>query len=136
MGSPYRMTPGDRNATTPPWERVEHLHDSDLPLSQLAESDRPPLTVPATSIYPLRRRRELVHVHRRHRTGRTEPAGENIEVYGSHTGLGLNPAVMVAILDRLAQPEDDWQQFRSPIAMRPFYPRLVAWTPASDSVRT
>ena len=30
---------------------------------------------------------------------------DNIEVYGSHIGLGVNPAVLNAIADRLAQPE-------------------------------
>ncbi len=36
---------------------------------------------------------------------------ENIEVVASHLGLGMNPAAMYAIADRLAQPEDDWQPF-------------------------
>ena len=36
---------------------------------------------------------------------------ENIEVYASHLGLGLNPAALFAIADRLAQPEGAWQPF-------------------------
>ncbi|MEO0981314.1 MAG: alpha/beta hydrolase [Pseudomonadota bacterium] len=36
---------------------------------------------------------------------------ENIHVPGSHVGLGVNPLVMVAIADRLAQSEDDWKPF-------------------------
>ena len=36
---------------------------------------------------------------------------ENIEVYSSHTGLGVNPAVLYAIADRLAQPRNRWQRF-------------------------
>jgi pimeloyl-ACP methyl ester carboxylesterase len=36
---------------------------------------------------------------------------ENIEVLASHCGLGVNPAVMVAIADRLAQPEGKWAPF-------------------------
>lgn len=36
---------------------------------------------------------------------------ENIEVLASHCGLGVNPAVMVAIADRLAQPEGEWKPF-------------------------
>ncbi len=39
------------------------------------------------------------------------PQTENIEVLASHCGLGVNPAVMVAIADRLAQPEGDWHPF-------------------------
>ena len=36
---------------------------------------------------------------------------ENIEVMGSHIGLGWNPAVLYAIADRLAQPEGRWKYF-------------------------
>lgn len=36
---------------------------------------------------------------------------ENIVVPASHTGLGVNPLVMVAVADRLAQPEGEWAPF-------------------------
>jgi hypothetical protein len=36
---------------------------------------------------------------------------ENIEVVGSHLGLGFNPAVLFAVSDRLAQAEGQWQPF-------------------------
>ncbi|MEL6726990.1 MAG: alpha/beta hydrolase [Pseudomonadota bacterium] len=36
---------------------------------------------------------------------------ENIVVPASHVGLGVNPLVMVAVADRLAQPADDWVPF-------------------------
>lgn len=36
---------------------------------------------------------------------------ENIEVMASHIGLGVNPTVMFAIADRLAQNEGEWQPF-------------------------
>lgn len=36
---------------------------------------------------------------------------ENIEVQGSHCGLGHNPAVVYAVADRLAQPEGAWKPF-------------------------
>lgn len=39
------------------------------------------------------------------------PQTENIEVHASHVGLGVNPLVMYAIADRLAQPEGKWQPF-------------------------
>lgn len=37
---------------------------------------------------------------------------ENIEVLASHIGLGVNPAVMLALADRLAQPEGQWAPFQ------------------------
>lgn len=36
---------------------------------------------------------------------------ENIEVRGSHVGLGANPAVLYAVADRLSQPEGAWKPF-------------------------
>lgn len=36
---------------------------------------------------------------------------QNIEVRGSHCGLGVNPAVLFAVADRLAQDPADWHAF-------------------------
>lgn len=36
---------------------------------------------------------------------------ENIEVHGSHTGMVVNPIVLHAIADRLAQTDGKWQRF-------------------------
>jgi len=36
---------------------------------------------------------------------------ESIEVYGSHCGLGVNPSVIFAVADRLAQAEGQWAPF-------------------------
>lgn len=36
---------------------------------------------------------------------------ESIEVYGSHCGLGVNPSVIYAVADRLAQAESEWAPF-------------------------
>ncbi len=36
---------------------------------------------------------------------------DNIEVYASHVGLGINPSVFFAVADRLAQATDEWQPF-------------------------
>jgi hypothetical protein len=48
---------------------------------------------------------------------------ENIEVFGSHCGLGHNPAVLLAIADRLAQPEDAWAPFTPPRRLHHLFPR-------------
>lgn len=39
------------------------------------------------------------------------PQTENIEVGGSHVGLGVNPAALYVIADRLAQGEASWAPF-------------------------
>ncbi len=50
---------------------------------------------------------------------------ENIEVYASHCGLGVNPSVMIAIADRLAQPEGRWEPFAPPAATRWMFPKTA-----------
>ncbi|MGJ3626009.1 hypothetical protein AB5I41_01755 [Sphingomonas sp. MMS24-JH45] len=48
---------------------------------------------------------------------------DNIEVHGSHCGLGVNPAVLYAVADRLAQPEGAWQPLDRSAGLRSwFYP--------------
>lgn len=48
---------------------------------------------------------------------------ENIEVLASHLGLGVNPAAIYAIADRLAQPEGEWQPFAPKGLAALIYPR-------------
>jgi hypothetical protein len=85
----------------------------------LPEDDKPPLSVPSTAIYS--RTDGVVRWYTC-----IERAGdlrENIEVRGSHSGLGWNPAVLVAIGDRLAQPEGTWRPFRPPCGTAHLFPR-------------
>ena len=123
LGSPYRMVDGDRSAAQAMWDQVKHLHDGDLEVLGLREQDRPPLVVPATSFYsrtdgvaPWQTCIDEVREHT-----------ENIEVRGSHVGMGVNPAVVYAILDRLSQPEGDWRPFAAPPVIRSWYPRPANW---------
>jgi pimeloyl-ACP methyl ester carboxylesterase len=48
---------------------------------------------------------------------------ENIQVHASHCGLGVNPSVMVAIADRLAQAEGTWKPFEPTLAHKWMFPR-------------
>lgn len=50
------------------------------------------------------------------------PLSENIEVISSHVGLGIHPAVLFAIADRLAEDPDDWQPFSRAGWRRLIYP--------------
>lgn len=51
------------------------------------------------------------------------PLTENIEVHASHCGLGVNPSVMVALADRLAQAEGAWKPFEAKLSQRWMFPR-------------
>ena len=64
-----------------------------------------------------------------------EPGGltENIEVSAaSHVGLGVNPAVLYAVADRLAQPEGAWRPFdRSGLRSLVYNdPKAADWFPS------
>jgi pimeloyl-ACP methyl ester carboxylesterase len=77
-----------------------------------------PLPVPSTSIYS---RSDGIVAWRACR----EPEGpgrENVEVRGSHIGLGFNPAALWVIADRLAQPIGAWEPFRPSPIVAPFFP--------------
>jgi pimeloyl-ACP methyl ester carboxylesterase len=71
-------------------------------------ADRPPLPgVPCTAIFS---RTDGVVAWPR-TVERVSGLSESIEVYGSHLGLGVNPSVLFATADRLAQPEGKWRPF-------------------------
>ena len=125
LGSPYRMVEGDRSSVMAVWKRFEHLHDADVDLNRIAEQERPKLTVPATSVYS---RRDGVAPWQTC-IDEIGPLAENIEVYGSHSSLGVHPAVTFAVLDRLRLPEGQWRPFRAPCTLSPWYPRPVSWRP-------
>lgn len=57
---------------------------------------------------------------------RPGPRRESVEVVGSHIGLGHNPAVVVVVADRLAQPEGEWSPFRAPTGLSRLFPEPVA----------
>jgi hypothetical protein len=63
--------------------------------------------VPATSVYS---QTDAVVPWQRslHAAG---PSLENVEIRGSHLGFGHNPAALIVIGDRLAQPEGSWRPF-------------------------
>jgi pimeloyl-ACP methyl ester carboxylesterase len=46
---------------------------------------------------------------------------QNIQVWGSHCGLSMNPMVWFLLAERLAQPEDGWQPFKSSSWRQMFY---------------
>jgi pimeloyl-ACP methyl ester carboxylesterase len=68
---------------------------------------REPPPAPCTSIYS----RTDGIVHWRQSLEPESDHTENIEVPGSHCGLGFNPLVLYAIADRLSQAEGAWRPF-------------------------
>jgi len=120
LGSPFQLRPGDRTAASGLFETLADRFDPAFFDGALqSEADRPALPVPATAIYS--RGDGVVRWYTC--LEREGPHRENIEVRGSHTGLGFNPAVVVAILDRLSQREGSWRPFRPPPGLGYLYPK-------------
>ena len=106
----YEWASGQRMATTPgprPYRAV-------------------PDDVPSTSIYS----RSDGVVAWRASLQAEGPLAENVEVVGSHVGLGVHAPVLYAVADRLAQREGEWKPFDPPWALRAMYPD--PHRPASD----
>ncbi len=75
----------------------------------LARRLRQPPPVPTTSIYS--RTDGIVAWQTCRHTARAGQQVEDVEVTGSHTGMGWNPAVLRVIADRLAQRPGHWRPY-------------------------
>ncbi|MFN0162537.1 MAG: esterase/lipase family protein [Burkholderiales bacterium] len=103
LGTPFTGNPRATNAWRL-YELVSGQRAADHPLrEQIAKA--PP--VPTTSLYS---KTDGV-VAWKCCINEPGPLVENLEIQASHTGMGLNPAALYAIADRLAQPEGKWQRF-------------------------
>ena len=86
--------------------------------SPLRAATTVPSHIPATSIYS----RSDAIVPWQASQLPAGPRRENIEVRGSHLGLGHNPSVLVIVADRLALADNGWAPFRPPRWARPWLP--------------
>jgi pimeloyl-ACP methyl ester carboxylesterase len=105
LGSPISNDRGHSNARRL-FEYLNGKEPEPLKAGRYQKLDEAP-PVPTTSI--LTRTDGVVNW----RGSVQKPGGqtENIVVHASHIGLGVNPSVMLAIADRLAQAEGTWKPF-------------------------
>ncbi len=122
LGTPFNADPKANNSWRLfEWVSGQRIDEVDpVTLRQIRQT--PP--VPTTSIYS---RTDGV-TSWRCCVDQEGPRAENIRVPGSHCGLGANPLVLHAVLDRLAQAEGDWRRFR-----RSGLKRLLYWRPRGPS---
>jgi len=105
LGSPFANDITATNATRL-YEALSGEGINDNP--EIREAIAGDLQVPATSIYS----RTDGIVNWRTSLLRPSDTAENIEVHlASHIGLGVNPAALWAVADRLAQAEGEFRQF-------------------------
>ena len=106
LGSPFAGDPRSTNV----WRLYEmmsgqRLKDPDT-RAQLSESFSPP-PVPSTSIFS----KTDGIVAWQSCVEPESPTTDNIEVPGSHCGLGVNPIALFAVAERLSQAEGSWKPF-------------------------
>lgn len=103
LGTPFGGDPKATNA----WRFYEFASGLKLDDARMLHHLKEAPPVPTTSIFsrsdgvvawPLSLQRE-------------SKQAENIEVVASHIGLGMNPAALYAMADRLAHPEGGWKKF-------------------------
>jgi hypothetical protein len=105
LGSPFA---NDVRATNATWAYEALSGETVEQQSELGTAIAGDLPVPATSIYS----RTDGIVNWRTCLLRPSNTAENIEVrLASHVGLGVNPAALWAVADRLAQAEGEFRQF-------------------------
>lgn len=117
LGSPFAGSPRSTNA----WRVYEWASGQKSDDPQVHERLRGALTMPTTSIYS---KTDGIVAWPSSIDVET-PISENIEVYASHLGLGVNPAVLYAVADRLSQPQGGWKPFDRSGVRSIIYPRAA-----------
>jgi pimeloyl-ACP methyl ester carboxylesterase len=125
LGTPVQLRGRRGRAASQVFDRLASLHLAP-PLAVRPWREPAGLRVPATSVYS---RSDGIAPWKMCRLS-PGTRRENVEVYGSHLGLGHNPTVLLVLADRLAQPPGSWHPFRPGPLMRWAYPGLPpgSWT--------
>jgi pimeloyl-ACP methyl ester carboxylesterase len=126
LGSPLQAQPHATNAWRV-FQLVSGYRVDDPHIARIAAKD---LRVPLTAILS----KSDGIVNWRLSVAPAGPQRESIEVAASHLGLGVNPAVLWAIADRLAQPDGEWRPFRRSGHWRPLFFRDPARARIADLV--
>ena len=122
LGTPFAGSPKSTNAwriyemATGRNTDMEHTN-YDLPMA--------PAAVPTSSVYS-RSDGIVAWQGSIQASCKVNPHTENIEVFASHVGIGLNPSAWWVVADRLAQKQESWKPFVAPelLGLRKFiYPR-------------
>jgi len=119
MGSPFRNTSTGTNVR---WlyNVISEFDPDTLGEDFLDKISRPP-PVPTTAIFS---KTDGIAAWHTSCERIAHPEVENIIVKGSHIGLGFNPRALIAIGDRLAQPEGQWKPFQPKGTFRLFYQKV------------
>jgi len=128
LGSPFQLHAGERNLTNAgeAYDAVSVMHSARAG-RYVPREGRPPMPVPTTNIYTRADGvvpwQSCVDIDGDH--------SENIEIPGSHAGLGHNPVALALIADRLTQPDGTWHPYAATGCLRALV--RVGPVPTSDT---
>lgn len=113
LGSPFRLTDSRHSRADAAFRRYSHLHVNPAALPRRRDLPRP-IAAPSTALYS--KLDGIVPWQ----SCTVDPGAlqENVAVHSSHLGMGVNPAALWVIADRLAQTEEGWRPFRAPAMAR------------------
>jgi pimeloyl-ACP methyl ester carboxylesterase len=116
LGSPFALTDSSQSRADKAYRSRSYLHASGrVPTrDQVAR----PITVASTAVYS---RRDGI-VSWPACIEPESPQHENVEVRCAHLGVGVDPATLWLVADRLAQPAGKRPPFRPPTLLRRLYP--------------
>lgn len=123
LGSPVRAEARRSTNASPLFEALRAIHVPGHPLLDGGQ----PLSVPVTAVHT----RSDGIVPWKTCLIEDAPNAENLRVRGSHVGLGVNPAALYVVADRLAQPGGGWTRFEAPAPYR----RIVTVVPGATALR-
>ena len=127
LGSPFQMeSPNETNASKV-HEIMRSRYSDSVELPRLPDWTRDPMPVPATAIFS----RTDGIVSWDDCIDTPTDSTENIEVYGSHCGLGHNPSALLVIGDRLSQSPNRWRRFVAPRPFQHLFPSTDGVQPPS-----
>lgn len=122
LGSPVDSRRGNGSRLSALYDLInpeDESVDSDAFTVQLAEA--PP--VPCSMVYS--HDDGIVHWQTCMQEQSGNATSENIRVYGSHSGMGFNPAIYYILANRLSQAEGSWHPFRAPLWLQGLYPATI-----------
>lgn len=115
LGSPFNIHPDEYTSVNRLYEYMARTHDFERDRESL---DVDQIDVPSTAAYT---RTDGIVAWQGCLQSEDEQS-ENIEVYGSHCGLGTNFSVAYLVADRLRHTKATWQPFEPPRVLRCLYP--------------
>lgn len=119
LGSPFGGITGENNIEWV-YEMVtgRKITETNHIPEEIVRNIPKPTSVPTTAIYS---KGDGVVAWQHCMEKKEGPITENVEVMGSHIGMGHNPAILACIAERLSQPEDKWTPFKHTTMGKLFY---------------